>query len=627
MPYSILAAQAAAVRDTLIARLDGVRTAALQPRGDGQPRRRASPPIVALVAVGLALGAAGFAEGGKRAATQTADKVTLTRLAAEERVGQRYMISSADPRAVRVGATVLEEGGSAVDAAIAIQAVLSLVEPHSSGPGGGAFMMHYDAETGLTRLYEGRETAPMAAGPDHLMGADGERMGWYEARTGGHSVATPGLMRMLERAHLDHGRLPWSRLFDEAVTMSFQGFVVSARVAKFMEGGSPDRLAEASHGADYFMPDGEPWQPGDIITNPDLAETFRIIAEQGADAFYTGPIAEDIVAAVQGSGGKPGVLSLADMRDYTMRVREPLCFDYRDHEICSAGPPASGALALGQLLGMLEHFDMSATAPDSVEGWHLFLEASKLAFADRAQYVADDSFVSVPTAGLLDPTYLMLRAQHIDRDSAMATPVPAGNPPWREAEARAPDTSPDSHGTSHIVVVDEAGDIVSMTTSIESGWGSYVFARGFLLNNTMTDFSFEPEADGRPVANAVAPGKRPRSTMTPMIVFGPDGEPRLAIGSPGGGRMVHFIGKVLVGMIDWGLTAKQAIELPNLTNMNGETDIEEFTWAESLAGPLGERGHEVDIRDLASGLQAVHFTDRGLVGVADSRREGVALGE
>lgn len=541
---------------------------------------------------------------------------------------ETMMVVAANPLAAEAGFRMLKEGGSAVDAMIATQLVLNLVEPQSSGIGGGAFLVYYDSESGETVTYDGRETAPLEAGPDLFLSDTGEALSFWDAVVGGLSVGTPGTVRLLAAAHADHGILEWSRLFQPAIELAENGFEVSPRLAGLLSGDSAERLRTYPRARDYFFPGGEPLQVGDTLKNPEFAETLRAIAEGGAAAFYTGPIAEDIVNTVRNAEGNPGLMALEDLERYKVVERPPVCALYRSYDVCGMGPPSSGGLTVGLTLGILNHFDMAGFGPDTVDGWHLFAEASKLAYADRDLYMADSDFVRMPTAGLLDPAYLTVRAQLVSLDSAQETPVAAGNPPWTDAVRYGADASHEQPGTSHIAIVDAGGDVLSMTTTIESGFGSNLMVRGFLLNNELTDFSFEPVNDGRPVANRVEPGKRPRSSMAPTIVFDQAGEPFLAIGSPGGSRIIPYVAGTIIGVIDWDLNVQEAINLGHVTNRNGDTDLEAGTEAEALAEGLTARGHTINVRDLTSGLHGIQFMEDGtLLGGADPRREGLAIGE
>ena len=537
---------------------------------------------------------------------------------------ERQMVVAAHPLAVEAGLATLRAGGSAVDAAIATQMVLTLVEPQSSGIGGGAFLVHYDADTGLLSAYDGRETAPQAATPDLFLDAEGRPMDFAAAMVGGRAVGVPGLLRMLERAHRDHGRLPWELLFRPAIALAERGFPVSPRLAKLIAG---DRYLRTypEAAAYFFTSDGAPLPAGFLRDNPALADTLRRVATRGADAFYEGEIARDIVAAVTGAAGNPGRMALADLAAYRPVIRPPVCGPYRGWRICGMPPPSSGPLALLQILGLLERFDLAALAPWSAPAAHLFLEAGRLAFADRNAFVADPDFVEVPVAALLDARYLAGRSALIDPARSMGRAAPGE--PLRRAGFAAPAEPERPPSTSHLSIADAAGNIVSMTSSIENAFGSRLMVRGFLLNNQLTDFAFAPEADGRPVANRVAPGKRPRSAMAPLIAFAPDGRPALAIGSPGGSNIIAYVAKALVGIIDWGEDVRTAVAAPNLANRNGPSELEEGTAAAALAPALEALGHAVRLRPLTSGLHAIAIGPSGLAGAADPRREGVALGD
>ncbi|MDF1586719.1 gamma-glutamyltransferase [Marinimicrococcus flavescens] len=538
----------------------------------------------------------------------------------------RHMVASAHPSATRAGLEVLRNGGSAADAAVAVQMVLNLVEPQSSGIGGGAFMLHWDAASGELVTLDGRETAPAAAGLDLFLEADGTPMGFWDAVIGGRSVGTPGTLRLLERAHERWGRKEWAQLLQPAIELAENGFEISPRlaaaIAENQERG-PDRFAAAR--AYFYDESGAPLPAGTLLKNPDFAETLRTIAKDGADAFYEGPIARDIVATVRGAESNPGLLSAEDLKGYEVVERPAVCLPYRAFEVCGMGPPSSGGLAVGQILGLLEHVDMRGLGP-TADGIHMLLEASRLAFADRDTYVADSDFVRVPVAGMIDPAYLTSRAQLLGLDASIGL-AQAGNPPWRDRELRAADTSRTERGTSHFVVVDGDGNAVSMTTTIESGFGSRLMVRGFLLNNELTDFSFAPEKNGRPIANRVESGKRPRSSMAPTMVFDAEGAPFLLVGSPGGSRIIGYVAQTLVGVLDWGMDVQQAIDMGRVINRNGDSELEAGTPVAALEEALAARGHTVKQREQASGLHAVMLADGKLLGGADPRREGLALGD
>ena len=531
----------------------------------------------------------------------------------------RAMVSAANPHATRAGVAMLEAGGSAVDAAIAAQLVLGLVEPQSSGIGGGAFLLHHDPASGQTHAYDGRETAPLAATGDQFMTAEGEPLGFWDAVPGGLSVGVPGVLKMLELAHSEHGTLAWARLFEPAIALAENGFLVSPRLHALI---ARDRLlpkfpAAASY---FYTPAGRPRPVGTVLRNPAYAETLRRIAAEGTSAFYEGEVAADIVAAVRNATINPGRMTQADLAAYQAVRRAPLCGPYREWEVCGMPPPTSGGTAVLQMLGLLEPHDLSAADPTDPQTLHLLAEAGKLAFADRNAFLADSDFVEVPLDSLLDPDYLASRSELIDPQRALPEAQPGlelRNGTWVQVE-------PPS--TTHLSVIDTDGRAVSMTSSVENAFGSRLMVRGFLLNNQLTDFAFVPEVDGRPVANRVEPGKRPRSSMSPTLVFDEGGTLRLAIGSPGGSRIIGYVVRALTGILDHDLSVQAAIDLPHAVNRNGQTDLESATAAASAKAALEALGHVVRETEMTSGLHGIFvLQDGSLEGGADRRREGVAL--
>ncbi|TNC65359.1 gamma-glutamyltransferase [Rubellimicrobium roseum] len=534
------------------------------------------------------------------------------------------MVAAANPLAAQAGLDVLRAGGSAVDAAIAVQLVLNLVEPQSSGIGGGAFLLHWDADRRDLVTLDGRETAPSAATPDRFLGLDGQSMDFMQAVVGGRSVGVPGTVRLLEEAHVRWGRLPWERLFEPAVRLAEDGFAISPRLAGLLaqeEFLDDDPAARAY----FYEADGTPKAAGARLRNPAFAATLRRIADEGAGAFYSGAIAEDIVGTVGGHAANPGDMTISDLAAYRVVERPPVCGEYRVYKICGMGPPSSGAVAIQQVLAIIEPVDMAALGPGP-EAVHWFSEAGRLAFADRAQYVADPDFVGVPLRGLLDESYLRDRGALVDPDRTMGA-AEAGDPPFQQGMPLAPSDGIEN-GTSHISVVDRDGNAVSMTTTIESAFGARIMTQsGFLLNNELTDFAFAPDDDGRPVANRVEPGKRPRSSMAPTIVFDAFDRVYVVTGSPGGSQIINFVAKTLVGILDWSLDPQEAVDLPNFGSRNGPTELEAGTEAERWAAALEAMGHEVSISDMTSGIQAIVVSPAGLIGGADSRREGVAIGD
>lgn len=531
------------------------------------------------------------------------------------------MVAAANPLAAKAGKDILAAGGSAVDAMIAVQLVLNIVEPQSSGLGGGAFLVHFDG-TQMTTL-DGRETAPAAAIPGRFLWADGKPAEFYAAVVGGRSVGVPGTPRLLEAAHKKWGKLPWAQLFEPAIALAENGFNMSPRLAgmaakdKFL---SRDPNAKAL----FFNEDGTPKPAGTPLKNPAMAATLRMLAKDGMDAFYTGAIADDIVATVTSHPGNPGDMTLDDLKVYKAIERPAVCGLYRGKKICGMGPPSSGGIAVLQILSVLEGHDMAAMKPGA-DAVHWIAESGRLAFADRGQYLADPDFVSVPVEGLLDAGYLKSRAALADPAKSMGTAKP-GDPPRKKAGLFAPSDGIE-FGTSHISIIDRFGSAVSMTTSIEDAFGARLMTKsGFLLNNQLTDFSFLPVKDGLPVANSVQPGKHPRSSMAPTIVLDENGKLFAVTGSPGGSLIINFVVKTLVALIDWKLDPQVAVDLPNFGSRNGPTELEAGTEAEAWKPALEAKGHAVKLIEMTSGIQAIVVTKDGFVGGADSRREGVAIG-
>ncbi len=540
---------------------------------------------------------------------------------------QSFMVAAANRHAAAAGYTVLKQGGTAMDAAVAVQTVLNLVEPQSSGIGGGAFLLYWDAKAKTLQAFDGRETAPSAATPAYFLMPDGRPSGFWDAVVGGRSVGVPGTLRLLETAHRLHGRKPWAELLQPAIDLAEAGFEISPRLADSIEhnSGAKRRLAEFAQTRSYFyQADGTAKKAGSVLRNPEFANTLRLVAGKGADGFYQGPVAEDIVAAVKATPGNPGMMTMQDLKDYRVKIREPVCVSYREYRVCGMGPPSSGGLTVGQILSLLSGFDLASMGP-SADAVHLFAEAAKLAYADRALYMADADYVAVPADGLLAPGYLAGRARLINRERASGK-AEAGEPPQLGRAPWAPDAHVERPGTSHFVISDGFGNALSMTTTIEMGFGSRVMVRGFLLNNELTDFSRSPEKGGRLVANRVQGGKRPRSSMAPSIVFA-NGRPVLLVGSPGGSRIINYVAQTIIAILDWGLDPQQAAGMGHFVNRNGRTELEVGTAAADLAVELEARGHEVSVRDLNSGIHAILIREGELLGGADPRREGVALGD
>jgi len=537
---------------------------------------------------------------------------------------KNWMIATANPLASEAGGAVLRNGGNAIDAMVAVQLMLGLVEPQSSGLGGGAFLVYWDATNERLTTFDGRETAPTAATPTLFHDENGEPLKFFDAVVGGRSVGVPGTPLLLEAVHGRYGSMPWATLFDSAINLADSGFEVSPRLASSIANDA-DRLSRFKDTKAYFFrEDGTPLQAGDKRVNADYANTLRMLSQQGADAFYKGDIAQEIVKTVQSTPGNPGVLALDDLAAYRIKERAPICIDYRGYNVCGMGPPSSGALTVGQILGTLRAYDLKGLGPNSAQAWRLIGDASRLAFADRGRYMADSDFVPMPTKGLIADGYLANRGV-LMRENRLETVTP-GEPEFDHALYQADDESLELPSTSHFVIRDKAGNVVSMTTTIENGFGSRLMAGGFLLNNELTDFSFRSHSNGYPIANRVEPGKRPRSSMAPTIVMR-DGLPYMAIGSPGGSRIIGYVAKTLIAHIDWGLSLQSAINLPHLINRFGTYDLEAGTPAENLGPALEALGYEVSVRDLNSGLHGIVIDDDKLIGGADPRREGTVIGE
>lgn len=536
------------------------------------------------------------------------------------------MIVAAEPDAAQAGLDMLRAGGSAVDAAIAAQMVLTLEEPQSSGIGGGAYLIVSDGAQ--LRAYDGRETAPASAKPTMFLDKDGKPRRHFDAVPGGLSVGVPGAIRVLAMAHAAHGKLPWAKLFEPAIRLAEQGFKVPPRLAiELAEGGS--RLAAMPDiRANFIHPDGTPIKPGEMWRNEKLGRSFRQIAQGGPDAFYSGVIADDIVNAVAMAPVNPAVMTRADLAGYQAKERAPLCGDYRRYRVCSVPPSTSGGATVLQILGLLQRFPSSDLQPRTLTALHLISEAERLAYADRAQWLGDPDFVPVPLAGLMDRAYLDSRSRLIDPMRAMGT-APAGVPLLQKTElpVYAPMRPQIEQGTSHLAVVDDRGEAVSMTTSVEAAFGAQIAAGGFLLNNQLTDFSYEPIIDGKPVANAPAPGKRPLSAMSPTIVFDHDGKFFAAVGSPGGRQIIGYVAQAIVNLIDAKLSMPEVAAAPRHINLNGATLIERGTQLETLTPALTAMGHQVRPVKFDSGVNGIRRVNGGYEGGADPRREGVALGD
>ncbi|MDX5365215.1 MAG: gamma-glutamyltransferase [Alphaproteobacteria bacterium] len=555
--------------------------------------------------------------------------VTIVSLVWRGSEAQPFMVASANPYASEAGAEILRAGGSATDAAIAVQAVLSLVEPESSGLAGGAFMLHHDAASGTLDAYDGRETAPMGATPALFLDEEGNPLPFLEAMIGGSSVGTPGVVKMMWLAHREHGKLDWAALFQPAIRLAEEGFAVAPKLAQAIS--RDPVLMQMPVAQDYFYrldADGTrvPAAEGDILKNPAYAETLKRIAAEGWRGLYEGPVAEEIVATVQKAPMRPGTLSMSDFAAYEAKKREPVCAPYRSYKICSMPPPTSGGVTALQILGILSHWDLKGMEPMTLTSVHFIAEAMKLAYADRDKFIGDPDFVPVPVAAMLDPDYLAGRSDEIDASITRGKAEP-GRLPDERAMNWGLNQPMDIPSTSHFSIIDAQGNAVSMTTTVEGPFGSHLMAGGMMLNNQLTDFSFLPEVDGEPVANAVAPGKRPRSSMTPVIVYDENGDLYAVLGSPGGSRIISYVTQTLIALLDWEMDMKTAISLPRFVDRNGPLEIEAGTSLEALQPQLEQLGHKVEARELMSGLHGIRITPQGLDGAADPRRDGNVVTE
>jgi gamma-glutamyltranspeptidase/glutathione hydrolase len=537
-------------------------------------------------------------------------------------VGEPGMVSAADPRAAAAGVELLRKGGSATDAAIATMLALNVVEPQSAGIGGGAFFVRYDARSGGTTTIDGREAAPGAADAHWFYRADGNPLGHEEAIPGGRSVGVPGTLRAMAMAHRSGGRLPWSALFRPAIRLARDGWVLSPRFASMVR--SYAGFVDAGAARVFLDSNGQPLPTGTRVRNPEQAALFERIARAGPDAFYAGATGRQIVATVNGAARNPSKMIPADLAAYRAKPRPPVCGTYRIYKVCSMGPPSSGGVTLLMILKQLERFDMAALGPKSPVAWHLFAESSRLAYADRDLYVGDPDFVHVPVAGLLDPAYLAARSALISPDRTMAH-VTAGTPRGAPPRLRAPPG--EAAGTTDLVAVDRAGNVVEVTTTIESPFGSGLSVQGTMLNNELTDFDIVPVKDGYLAANRVEGGKRPRSSMAPTIVYGPDGKVRIALGAAGGSTIIAQVAKALVAVLDWNMSAQDAIGLGLLYSPGDTAMAERGTALEALAPALRALGHKVQVMPLGLKANAIERVNGRWAGAADPRSEGVGMSE
>ncbi|WP_319535790.1 gamma-glutamyltransferase [uncultured Vibrio sp.] len=537
---------------------------------------------------------------------------------------KNFMVTAANPIATQAGADVIEQGGNAIDAMVAIQLMLGLVEPQSSGIGGGAFLVYWDNDKQKLTTFDGRETAPLAATPQLFQDDNGQPLQFYDAVVGGRSVGTPGTVKLLWDTHQQYGKLEWKKIIQPVIKLAEQGFSISPRLASLIDTDAERLSRFPATKAYFFNQDGSPKAAGTTLKNPQYAQTLTAIADKGAMAFYQGDIAQDIINTVQNAPGNPGVLAQSDFDTYQIKQRDPVCVAYQSYDVCGMGPPSSGALTVGQILAISEQYDLKGWGAESAKSWQVIADASRLAFADRGKYMADQDYVPLPIEGLLDSDYLKQRAALIKIGKTLPEVV-AGNPPWSHAMNLSIDESIELPSTSHFNIVDKQGNVVSMTTTIENAFGSRLMVRGFLLNNELTDFSFRTHQDGNPIANRLEPGKRPRSSMAPTIML-KDGKPYMAIGSPGGSRIIGYVAQTIIAHTQWDMDIQQAINQPRLLNRFGTLDIEQGTAATRLQPELEKIGFVTEIRDLNSGLHAIRITSDSLEGAADPRREGVAIG-
>lgn len=580
---------------------------------------RASLPVLALMLLSFAAPATAQSQSDLIAPETATGLQSAPLVTAKE-----AMVVAANPLATEAGLAILRQGGSAADAAVAVQAVLGLVEPQSSGLGGGAFALWLDGATGKLTTYDARETAPAAATSDLFLDENGDPMPFFEAVVGGRSVGVPGVPLLLELLAERHGKLELRETLAGAIGLAEDGFTVSPRLAGLLEG-EVGRLDADPAASAYFFASGAALTAGDQRRNSDYADALRLLAEEGAAPFYRGDLAAAIVDAV-GAHPNPGSLTLSDFADYEVVEREPACVSYREFDVCGMGPPSSGGIAVAQILGLVAPYDLRALGADDAQSWRLIGDATRLAFADRNRYLADPDFVDIPS-GLLATSYLAERSLLLQSANALRPEeVAAGEPSTRRTENRLDGFSYEAPATTHFVVADAAGNVISMTSSIENGFGSRVMANGYLLNNQLTDFSFVSEDGSGLVANRVEASKRPRSSMSPTIVL-QDGKPVFALGSPGGATIIPYVAQTLIALIDWDMPINEAIALPHLANIAGPYWLEAGTGAEEFAPVLRALGYETEVRELNSGLHGIEFTPDGLEGAADPRREGTALGD
>ena len=536
-------------------------------------------------------------------------------------VASNWMVVTANPYASDAGANILSRGGTAADAMVAVQTVLGLVEPQSSGMGGGGFLVWYDATSGELTTLDGRETAPFAATERLFQDDTGEPIKFWDAVIGGRSVGVPGMPALIEVAHSKWGKLPWKDLFKRAASLADRGFVVSHRLSGLLAT-EQQRMSSSIDALSYFFPKGKSLSQGTLLINREYGNLMRRLAEHGSDIFYSGPTANSIVATIRFGNENPGLITLSDLANYTIKERPAICTKFRSYDVCGMGPPSSGAIGVGQILGMIDAYPVGKMSdPQTLR---LIGDATRLAFADRGRYLADADFVYVPSTELVDEQYLRSRASLLNKNIAIPK-VAAGEPIASLSQRRAPDLSIEQQSTTHVSIVDTYGNVLSLTSSIENAFGSRLMTNGFLLNNQLTDFSFKSSSNGVPVANRVEGGKRPRSSMAPTIVL-QDGKPVLVIGSPGGSRIIPYVANTIVAILDWGLDVQKAVSQPHAVNRFGTYEIEKATRLIEIKNSLKELGYDVTERSLNSGLNVIMIQNGSLFGGSDPRREGIAIG-
>lgn len=585
-------------------------------------------PLILAFAITIGAGLNAFAQ---QVTDQVAPEVSSGQVQKTMATAKNWMVVAANPYATNAGHQIIKTGGNAVDAMVAIQLVLGLVEPQSSGIGGGAFALFWDNQGKQLLTFDGRETAPSIVDGNLFLGKDKKTMRFFQAVVGGRSVGVPGTIKLLETMHKQFGKLPWKQVVQPAIDLAKKGFIVSPRLNKLIRASAQSLYQDPMARGYFFSEEGVPIYAGTRLKNLPYAKILQAIALQGSKAFYNGDNAKAIVQAVRNHPTNPGFISLKDLARYKVNQRKPVCIPYRGYKVCGMGPPSSGGLTIGQILKMVEPYDLAKLGPNHTQSWQIIGDASSLAFADRGRYMADSDFVAMPK-GLLNENYLRERSNLIDpkhRPFGKALrkgEIRPGDPPFDHASNWADSADLELPSTSHFSIVDQQGNVLSMTTTIENGFGSRTMVNGYLLNNELTDFSFLPTINGKPVANSVQGGKRPRSSMAPTIIF-KDNRPWAALGSPGGSRIIGYVAKTIIALIDWSMNIQAAVELPHRVNRFGTFDIEKGPGANLFANLLQNLGYKTKIRELNSGLHGIVMENGYYYGGVDPRREGLALGQ